>query len=304
MTFPNEEIRFKLSGNYLLVVHNNGNEDDIVLTRRFYVAEERVSLEPRIKMATLARYRDNKQEVDFTIDHTNYIIQDPYQDLKVVVSQNRRWDNAITDLKPLFVKTPELVYNYEQENLFDGNNEFRFFDAKDLRYSSLNVDGVQIINGKNHVFVLPEEPRSHRRYYFQNDINGRRYIKRDESRDFHTEADYMRTHFTLKREQAVQGGDIYVFGELSDWRIEPEFKMEYVDVNNEYTLNVLLKQGYYNYAYVFVPHGSERADMSVIEGTHSVTENDYYFFVYHRRNGEIYDRLIHYSIKSTTELRE
>ncbi len=296
---PNQETQFTLSGNYLLVVYANNDEEDLVLSKRFYVVDKKVDIQSKIHIATLARYRDYKQEIDFTINHQNYNIQDPYSELKVVISQNRRWDNAITNLKPIFVRSPELIYNYEEENLFDGNNEFRFFDTKDLRYNSINIDGIQIMNKKTHVFLLEEEPRSFQQYFFIPDINGKRLIKRDESRDANNEADYMITHFKLKRESQVLGGDIYVFGELSDWEFKEAFKMEYVDVNNEYVLSTRLKQGYYNYNYVFLPKGMNKGDMSVIEGTKSETENEYYFFVYHRQQGEIYDRLIGFAIKSS-----
>lgn len=295
--FPNQDIQFKKSGNYLLKVFEDNNEEKLVLTKRFYVVDKKISIAVNLQMATLARYRDYKQEVDFTINHTNYQIQDPYADLNVVIMQNRRWDNAITSLKPLFVRTPELVYNYEDENLFDGNNEYRFFDTKDLRYQSLNIDGIQIQGGKTHVYILPEEPRSFKRYYFQQDLNGRRLIQNDFRDNANVSADYMYTHFTLKRESKVPGGDIYVFGELSDWDFKDEFKMEYVEVENEYRLQTMLKQGYYNYNYVFLPKNSTKGDVSIIEGTHSETNNEYYLFVYHRQNGEIYDRLIGFEIR-------
>lgn len=292
LTFPNNQIRFTKSGNYLIKVFENNNEEELVLSRRFFVVDQRLSVESNIHMATLARHRDYKQEVDFTINTQNYNIQDPYADIQVVITQNRRWDNAIFNLKPLFVRTPELIYNYEDNNLFDGNNEFRFFDAKDLRYQSMNVDGVQIENGKTHLWVLAEEPRSFKRYYFQQDINGKRLIKRDQSSQHNREADYVLTHFTLKRETAVDNGDVYVFGELSDWQHKEEFKMEYVEVEKEYRLTTLLKQGYYNYMYSTLAPNAQQGDLSVIEGTHSETENDYYIFVYHRQRGEIYDRLV------------
>jgi hypothetical protein len=294
LDFPNQEVSFTKSGNYIIKVYANNNEEDLLLTRRFFVVDQRLSIESNVHMATLARHRDYKQEVDFTINTQNYNIQDPYSDIQVVITQNRRWDNAIFDLKPLFVRTPELIYNYEDNNLFDGNNEFRFFDAKDLRYQSMNVDGVQIENGKTHLWVLPEEPRSFKRYYSQQDINGKRLIKRDQSTYQNREADYMVAHFTLKREAPVSSGDVYVFGELSDWQHKEAFKMEYVEVEKEYRLTTLLKQGYYNYMYSTLTPNAKKGDLSVIEGTHSETENDYYFFVYHRKRGEIYDRLVGY----------
>lgn len=304
LEFPNNEIRFKASGNYIIKVYANDNPDDLLLTKRFFVVERKIDIKSNIHMATLARHRDYKQEIDFSILHPNYEIQDPYSDIQVVISKNRRWDNALYDLKPLFVRTPELVYNYENENLFNGGNEYRFFDAKELRYQSMNVDGIQIINGKTHLYVLKEEPRSFKQYYFQNDLNGKRYIKRDDSQDSHVEADYIKTYFTLARETKIEEGDVYVFGELSDWQFKEEFKMEYVEVSNEYRTTALLKQGYYNYSYIVLPKGSTVGDLSYIEGTHSDTENDYYFFVYHKQRGEIYDRLIGYETRNTSNTKD
>ena len=109
----------------------------------------------------------------------------------------------------------------------------------------------------------------------------------------------MQTHFTLKRQSPVYNGDVYVFGQLSDWKFQEKFKMKYVEVNNEYVLDVLLKQGYYNYCYMVLPKGSDKGDMAVIEGTHAETENEYYFFVYHRKQGEIYDRLVGFKTKNS-----
>ena len=298
VAIPNNQVKFKLSGNYLLKVYAKNNEEDLLLTKRFYVVNKRVSITSDIRMATLARHRDYKQEVDFTIDHRNYPIQDVYANLKVVISKNRRWDNAITDLKPLFIRSPELVYNYEDKNLFDGDNEYRFFETRNLRYQSMNIDGIQIMSGKTHVYILPEEPRSFKRYLFHPDINGKRQINRENSPLSNREADYMITHFTLKKEQPIPRGDIYVFGELSDWEYKPEFKMKYVEVNGAYELTTTIKQGYYNYNYAFLPQGEEVGELSTIEGTHSETNNDYYIFVYHRENGFIYDKLIGFQVKT------
>ncbi len=299
LDFPNNETRFKLSGNYILKVYANSDREDLVLTRRFLVVDKRISIETHIHLATLARHRDYKQELDFNLHLDQYPVVDPFLDLKVVLLQNRRWDNAITSLKPLFVQTPKLVYNYEEGNLFDGNNEFRFFDAKDIRYSAMNVDGIQLIEKQYHLFVLANEPRSFKRYYSQQDLNGNRLIKRDNSSDVNREADYLVTHFNLKRETPVNQGDVYVYGALTDWQIKEEFKMKYVPINKEYTLSTPLKQGYYNYAYAVLPKGGSKADLSIIEGTHSETENDYYFLVYHRKNGEVYDRLVGYEKKNS-----
>ncbi|MEG1999419.1 MAG: hypothetical protein RR015_05330 [Bacteroidales bacterium] len=54
----------------------------------------------------------------------------------------------------------------------------------------------------------------------------------------------------------------------------------------------MLKQGSYNYQYLFVPKGETKGKSSVIEGNKYQTSNEYRVNVYHRRPGERYDRLI------------
>ena len=62
--------------------------------------------------------------------HSAYEINNPFGDIYTVITQNNRWDNAIVGLKPVFVKNDELIYDYEEENLFDGGNEYRFSIVK------------------------------------------------------------------------------------------------------------------------------------------------------------------------------
>jgi len=293
LNFPNANFNFIKSGNYLLKVYTNGNEEDILLTKQFYIVDNKVEVVANVKAATLARYRDFKHEVDFSIFHPNYTINDPYQDLNIVVRQNFRWDNAITGLKPLYMKGGELDYNYEDKNLFWAGNEFRNFDIKDLRYQSINVeDIVYEEDNKNHVYLLQENSRAHIRYLTAQDLNGQFLIKRDDSRDSFNEADYAKVHFNLKMDQPLANGNLYVFGRLTNWEFDEEFKMQYDYENKAYKASPFLKQGYYNYLYVFLPDGEKEGDVFTVEGSHFETQNDYYIFVYHRPQGTVYDQLI------------
>ena len=45
-------------------------------------------------------------------------------------------------------------------------------------------------------------------------------------------------------------GEIYAFGQFSNWSIQEEFLMQYDSINEQYFNNILLKQGYYNYIYI------------------------------------------------------
>jgi hypothetical protein len=140
VNFPTSSMSPKFSGNYLLKVYRNFDENDLIITRRFFVLDIRATFTVDIHPATIAEARFSKQEIDFKVKIENYLVVNPYQDLKMVISQNNRWDNAIYNLKPRFIVGNEYDYNYEFENLFDGTNEYRFFDFRSLRFFSQNVN--------------------------------------------------------------------------------------------------------------------------------------------------------------------
>ena len=68
--------------------------------------------------------------------------------------------------------------------------------------------------------------------------------------------------------------------------------MQYNEDLQQYERVLLLKQGSYNYMYIFVPDGSRHATLAPTEGNHYETVNEYVVKVYHRPPGTRYDRLI------------
>jgi hypothetical protein len=294
--FPNEFITPLVSGNYILKVYNGYNSDEVVITRRFMVVNNKVEIKPTVKEATNVTERFARQEVDFTVNHQNTPILNPYDNIKVVLMQNYRWDNAITGLVPRYINGTSLDYNYEEENVFDGSNEFRNFDIKSLISQTINIKRIQYEEKDKllHVYINDDENRSFKRYLSMPDLNGNYLIKKDESlTDSDIEAIYVKVHFSLKQYPALKEGNVYIFGKLTDWKFKQEFKMKYDTLNNVYEQDVLLKQGYYNYMYCVVKDGSKnKGDLTHYEGTYFETENDYTILVYYRNPVLYYDELI------------
>ncbi len=300
LAFPNKNVRFLKSGNYVLVVYANNDPNQIVLTRRFIIWESIVSVPIRVVRPTVVEYREEYQEIDFEINHGGYSIPYPYQDLHVVLVQNRRWDNAIFDLKPLFVRDGSLSYNYEYENLFPGGNEYRYFDTKDLITFQSRVSNIRF-DTLFQVLITPDQPRRFATYSFWPDVNGQRVIRNLRGRNPHIDADYAMVHFRLYMTEPTTEGNIYVYGGLSDWRIDPRYMLRYNYKRGAYEARILLKQGFYNYEYVLVRDGTLATDPSFIEGSHYETENQYSILVYHREIGQRYDRLVGVSTVSSSE---
>lgn len=296
--FPNPNLELLKSGNYILRVFNT-DDDRTIITRRFLVYEDLVNIEFDIKRSTQARYRETHHEVDFTLHEDRYQLVNPYTNLKTVIMQNRRWDNAITDLDPRFIRNGKLIYNYDEENLFPGNNEFRFFDTRNLTHRAQTTDFIEVFRGRNHVHLFPDEVFSTKVYLDRPDINGQYLVRNDDRRlgDI-TDADYAWIHFTLPYPFPLKDGNLYIFGQLTDWRHNKSNELQYNEEKRQYEGSLYLKQGYYDYVYMYMKDGTSAGDITLIEGNHAQAENDYAILVYHRPNGEIYDRLVGFNSTS------
>ncbi len=297
--FPSNNIKPTISGNYIIKVYEE--DGTIILYKRFMVIEKKLHIEANVRRATLAADRKSKHEIDFTIKHPSFIINHPFSDLKVHIKQNNREDNTITDLTPQYVRNDELIYDYEDDNTFFGNNEYRHFDFKSLRYHSERIEDITYDSTYNHVYLFEDKKRSFDRYSIDLDINGKFLIRSQEGREPSIEADYAFIHFTLPTEK-INSGDVYLLGKFCDWEIKDDFRLKYNSIKQQYETAIYLKQGYYNYLYGVSNSYKQNIDVSLIEGTHYQTRNDYYIYVYYRSASDRYDRLIGFLKTSSKEL--
>jgi hypothetical protein len=291
LLFPTENMSPKISGNYILKVFVD-EPDSLYFTRRFMVVEQRVDITGEVKDASEIAERNHKQEVDFEIKTTRVRIGNPYTELFVRITQNGRVDNAIEDIQPKMVVGDKLNYDYDKEITFDGGNQFRSFDIKSLRYNTEYIDHIEKNFGEYDVYLKPDESRSYKVYKTIADINGKFKIKTEDERNTAIEAEYVYVHFFLKYNVPLVEGDVYILGELSDWNYTDFNKMDYDYKRKGYTKTLLLKQGYYNYMYVLLPHDNPVGEISFFEGNHSETGNEYTIWVYYHDPGKDYDELI------------
>lgn len=302
LNFPTEEMTLTKSGNYILKVFRNFDEEDILLTRRFMVVDIQTKISSTIKSATVPEFRFSHQEVDFSVNYLGFDIPNPFLDVNVTILQNNSWNNAITNLKPQFVNNNELSFNYENENLFPGTNEFRFFDIRSLRFFSNNVI-KKYIDSVQNVVLRPEESKAYLNYVRWIDYNGKRDIFNSDGMNLVEDGDYALVHFNFKSNNLEDMGEIFVYGELTDWQLKDEFKMTYSPELNMYTCPVLLKQSYYNYHFILRDKDG-KIDYSFTEGNHQETENDYTILVYHKNVFYGYDEIIGLGSRNSNTLKK
>lgn len=291
--FPSTMMRPLVAGNYLLKVFRGTDQEDLVLTRRLLVFEDRVQVDARIVPTRNVERRDADQQLDLTLRHPGIDVPDPFNDLHVVVLQNNRWDDARTGFRPKFIRGSELVYDQPKEGLFTGGNEWRGADLKNLRYATLRVSHyANSPEGLEEAVLLPDDKREFRVYLDQPDINGKYLVKNDQVPDDPLSADYVYVDFSLPRSHEEMNGAVYIYGAISGLRCEKPFRCTWDGTRKAYTARILLKQGYFDYVYAFLPDGSSVPDLTLLEGSHFQTENDYLVLVYVRDYQLRCDRLL------------
>ena len=294
LEFPNNDVNVSKSGNYILYVYEDDNGEYIpILTHRFTVAEKLVEIVPNVQQPTDISVRNIKQDVSFQINISNFRINNAGRNLKVVISQNGRTDNAYVATTPTVTLNDALRYNRPNEILFEGGSEFRIFNIRSLRSSMENISRHAHTTEENHTYVNIDKERVYMAYEDRIDIDGCYFIAADDGYSLQN-ADYTNVYFSLNC-MPPKDVDLYVYGELTNWTLSPDAKMEFHPYRKQWEASLYLKTGYYNYTYLALPKGSKSATFMYTEGNFWQTENRYIFLAYYQGDGLQYDRVIGYA---------
>ncbi|MEJ2902893.1 DUF5103 domain-containing protein [Pedobacter panaciterrae] len=293
LTLPNTQIRPKISGNYILKVYEEGNQQKPVISQQFYVVDNVVNIGVDVVASSQVSLRFSNQKVNFTILH-QMPIQNPYTDLKAIVMQNGNPQTAIINTKPNFIKPGTLVYNEVNSNDFPAGNEFRKFDIRSLRYKGDNVQEI-IKDTTTSVVLFPDINTSKAKYSNLVDENGSFFIRNKEGSDDPTEGDYANVMFTLNAVPPTPNGDAYVVGRFNNYVLNEASKLNFESSRKRFYGNILLKQGLYDYKYVWLNKDTGKIDQAIFEGSFFETLNTYQVFAYYKKPGMRWEELIGYS---------
>jgi len=192
------------------------------------------------------------------------------------------------------------VYNDYSTNDFPARNEFRHFDTRSLK---LNSDRVShIYHDTAYTVVLLGDPlRDQTTYSFQYDNDGNFFVLNQDGNDPRRDADYAHMYFSLAANKTDKEGAAYIVGKFNDYKIDERSKMDYEPVKGRFYTNLFLKQGVYDYEYIWVDSKTGTADDVPIEGTHFDTENDYQLLVYYRPPSARWEELVGYRLLNTVK---
>jgi len=293
-TYPNDMSKPVYSGNYAMVIYSGSDimdETTWLITYRFVIYESTVSITSRVGQSSIISERFSSQEVDFEIGYKDFQIFDPMRDINVTILQNFDWKRSVNRLKPIFLKPDLMTFDYSDgQNSFEAGNEWRFFEVKDTRYISSEVQGISLEDDGYHIYLRPDIIEGKRAYSTWQDINGNFLVKNDQGDDAHLEADYVWVHFGIIMPEAEEA-EVLLEGKFNEFGT-PKAKCVYDKASQSYQCKLLLKQGYYNYRYMLRDKFYAKDNIRFTEGSHAATENVYHIIAYMYDRNRGCDRII------------
>ncbi|MGL2994289.1 DUF5103 domain-containing protein [Flavobacterium sp. TSSA_36] len=290
LSIPNQFTRLALSGNYMIKILNE--DRDVIFSRKFIIYEDIATVRLQIKRGRNLSTIESKQNLDFSITSKSLTFQNPLQNVKVLLLQNRQFNTGIKNIPPQYTIGNELIYKYDTETQFWAGNEFRFFDNKEIRNAANNVAKISSNGGIYNSFLFTDDARANFPYSFTQDANGNFVVRNLNATNQKIEADYAWVYFSLSAPSFRLDKDIYINGMFNNYALTPENKMEYNEKKNVYEKALLIKQGFTNYQYIVADVKGKIDSENSIDGNFFQTENEYEVIVYYRENTQRYDRVI------------
>lgn len=281
------------AGNYLLTVYMDGDKSKIAFTKRVLVVDNKAVIAAQATQPFAPEFFRTHQKIQFRVDVKGLNDFNAAQNLKVVVLQNNRWDNAVKDLKPAFVRGTSVEYNSENSGIFPGMKEWRWLDLRDFRLQSDRVDSADYNKLSTTIYLKPDGSRADQRYIYYRDLNGMSTIEAIRGINPFWEGDYATVNFSFvppnNREYTNQ--DIFLFGQLTNYSLSDSLKMTFNHDKGLYETHLLLKQGYYDYTYLLADKDNRKIHTD-LDGNYYETENQYTILVYYKSFSARTDELI------------
>ena len=291
LSVPNQFTQqLRISGNYMLKILDENKE--VVFSRKFILCEDLVTVPMQVKRARTMNSIEAKHNLDFTIRSSQITFQNPMKNVRVVLLQNGQFNTNIKNVIPQYTIGNDLVYKYDTETQFWADNEFLFFENKDIRSAANNIAKIDANTPVYGSYLYTNAARANFPYSFTQDVNGDFVANNVNATNPQIEADYVWVYFSLSAPTFRMKKNIYVGGMFNNYSTSPEYKMDYNVQKGNYEKAILIKQGFTNYKYIVADEAGVIDNENSVDGNFYQTENEYTALVYYRENIDRYDRVV------------
>lgn len=281
------------SGNYLLKVFLDGDTAKLAFTRKLLVLDPKSSVMAQFIQPFTPQYFNTHQRIKFSVNLEGLNTFDVNQQVKVLILQNNRWDNAQGNFPPTFIRGNTLEYNNENDYFFAGGKEWRWLDLRSFSLQSERVERAEYSKNATKIFVKPDIDRSSQQYVYYRDLNGLYQVTTYESINPYWQGDFATVQFSYLSPNRLPypDKDLYLIGQLTDYKINQTSKMQFNSEKGIYEGSQFLKQGYYSYGYLLVDKKDPSKKLEM-DGNYWETENSYTILVYYKSFTDQADQLI------------
>ncbi len=255
---PNRNIQFRLSGNYIMRVTEQGLEDEILFERPFYVTEQAVDLGLSMdRVVADGGYTAIQPLVQFVPPSS---IEPNLFDLYACFIKNGAFGRATCSDRPSLMNPPAVQFYLESNSVFAPISANYFLDLSDIR----NSPRIERTDVTVSPFVVELDPDYQQFAGSGIDplLNGQTII-RGSVRDVaepSTGAQYVDVLFTFVpvNEERLPGR-LSVVGSFNNWRGGEHAELLWIPENKRYEGIIRMKQGQYEYRYLSSNVQTQRA---------------------------------------------
>jgi hypothetical protein len=286
--FPNDEIRFRVSGNYILRVTERGRRDSVLFEYPFYVAEQKGGLKLEAEALAVPGQRAPSLRPVARFRPPPEIQGDPFGHTVCFV-RNGRVTRPRCEERPKLMRQPELAFELSRNRAYAPIAAGYEVDLTTLQPSS---QIAQVDRARSPVRVVldadyarfgetPQGARGSSQPVVRSALPGRI--------DPAISAEYVETVFAfVPGQEQPYGAPLLVSGSFRGPTMADGVQMAWSRVRARYETDVLLKQGIYRYEY-------STADPTLtaqLRATQPRITGRYTAFVYYRDARRNTDRLL------------
>lgn len=289
--FPNDDIRFRISGNYVLRVTERGRRDSVLLEQPFFVAEETGGLELQGESIMVPGQRQPSLRPIVRFRPPTAIQGDPFGHTACFVRNGRLTDTRCEE-RPLLVRQPELEFELARDRAYAPSTAGYELDLSSLR-ATAQIARVDRSQTPFRVMLDADYAR------FEGTAsgltaNGQTVVRGalSDRADPSLQAEYVETRFAFVPSGAQPySRPLSVAGSFSGMDPARGTTMEWNSVKGQYEGSVLLKQGRHQYFY----STPDPAFAKQMQNYQARARSTYTAFVYYRDDRRNTDRLLRVS---------
>jgi hypothetical protein len=282
--FPNQQLQFKISGNYMLHVVDFSSGTRL-FSLPFFVTEN--AGEMRSWVETKYNAGPEGQAIDRPFSEFIYpdFIEFPQFDLNFYFVQNRFWGDFKRSENYDFTEEDRTQFHLSEENAFPAN-----FDFIGLRLNNFFIDGRQIVDWlpekKPPKIVLREDILN----FNSRPISGWGASYGEPKTTENSRYAEVKFRFQDGGQFSASKG-VYLVGDFNQWVLEDNNKLTYNENSGYWETTSLIKQGTYTYKYA-IKESSDQIDDLILSDSITRQNQEYTSFVYFQDPEYRYHRLL------------